>query len=91
MSASFVVMLILMKILEISAIVFVPWGLMKFIGLFNDDVRHMFYDVTPLERILIWVLGVCITIVTCLTSVGIVLGINALWHANIVWLTALLG
>jgi len=88
MSASFIAVLILMKILEISAIVFVPWGLTRLIlSRFHRDIKDLFYDSNIGDHFIAWLCGL-VTIMVCGILIG---GGFALLEVNIIWLTTLLG
>jgi hypothetical protein len=88
MSASFIAVLILMKVLEISAFIFVPWGITRFIlSRFHRDVEDLFDDAGPMEHFCAWFCG----FVTIIVTILVVMGIYCLWQVNIIWLTALLG
>ena len=87
MSASFVAVLILMKVLEICAIALIPVGVTRLVGVFNKDVRDMFISATPAEYLMIWLLGVLFMLLIGIIIVSII----GLLHINITWLTPLLG
>jgi len=88
MSASFIAVLILMKVLEISAIIFVPWLITRLILFrFFQDIRDLFVDPEPIEHFAAWASGF-FTIIICFILIG---GGIVLWEVNVIWLTALLG
>jgi hypothetical protein len=88
MSASFIAVLILMKVLEISVFIFVPWGITRFIlSRCHRDIKDLFWDSNIGDHFIAWLCGL-VTIMVC----GIIIGAGcALLEVNIVWLTALLG